>query len=203
MSDTNIFQGLDDVFNTKYEPEDSLKDLQNPKETEAKKRRLPSLNSDKKDKSFVKEEILTLIDKGNRIMDMLEEEMKLGANPRFHETYASMMQTQMNALDRLRNLEIVDREYDMRLKRLEMEKDKLDFDKDYKIRLLESKANQPQVNFNQQIITSGNMNTPESANTPVASVTTSDDVFKLIEQAKLKSRQDAVNAEFKIESNKE
>lgn len=202
MSDNNIFQGLDDVFNTKYEPEDALEDLKESKDLEKKKRKLPSLNNDKKDKSFVKEEILTLIDKGNRIMEMLEEEMKLGANPRFHETYASMMQTQMNALDRLRNLEIADREYEMRLRRLEMEKDKLDFDKDYKIRLLDSKANQPQINFNQQIVANGSQVSSTDSMQQVSSVTTSDDVFKLIEQAKLKAKNESVKAEFTVESNK-
>jgi hypothetical protein len=204
MSDTNIFQGLDDVFNTKYEPEDSLSDINESKESERKKRKVPSLNNDKRDKSFVKEELLTLIDKGNRIMEMLEEEMKLGANPRFHETYASMMTTQMNALDRLRNLEIADREYDMRLRRLEMEKDKLDFDKDYKNRLLDSKLAQPQISFNQQIINSGGSSNNSTADIqPQAMVTTSDDVFRLIEQAKSKAKADAVKAEFEITPNKE
>jgi hypothetical protein len=201
MSDKNIFQGLDDVFNTKYELENELAEQQNEKEAGKKKRKLPSLSNDKRDKAFVKEELVTLVDKANKMMELLEEELKIGANPRFHETYAAMMSTQMSALDRLRNLEVTDREYDMRLKRLELETDKQNFDKDYKMRLLEAKANQPQVNFNQQIIASSGSNDGGTTSTQQISVTTSDDVFALIERAKKESQNSSINAEFTTESN--
>lgn len=98
------FEGLDDALGTEYQNSNATdKAAQTAKKLDALSKKK---NSDitLEDKEYMAFEIKTMIEDSRRVLDILEQDLKIGAQPRSFEVYATLTKAVLDGVKELREL---------------------------------------------------------------------------------------------------
>lgn len=69
-------------------------------------------------KEYIKTELLTLISSNYRIMNILEQDIKVGQKPRYHEVYAILSRSVLDAVKELKELGVAEQRLNIEHKKL-------------------------------------------------------------------------------------
>ncbi len=170
------FEGLDDALNTDYDVDKEIdniserSELLNKTKTEVSKNTDNSLDATIEDKEYIAMELKMIIQNSRNILDVLEQDIKIGTQPRYHEVYATLTKSIIDGLKELREL-------NQTVVQLRLQKEKI-----------ELKRISSSQNNNLQIGTQVNMNL------------TGKDLFKMIESAKTNSSLNAIDVDFELDA---
>lgn len=111
MSDNSWTEGLNEAFNTNFDPNQSIANnmMQYKKDFEEKKNdlveRVQATNElTLRDAELIRSEIHEMIASSKVILERLEETLQIGAPPRAFEVYATLMNSRLSGLKELRDL---------------------------------------------------------------------------------------------------
>jgi len=132
------FEGLDDALNTDYSVDTDLNQLSEKSEQFEKNKKAivskPDATID--DKEYLELELKTLIQDTRRVMEILENDIKIGCKPRYHEVYATLGKSALDGIKELRGLHIG-------IANLKLQKEKIEYKRNRS-----DTINNTQVNFN-------------------------------------------------------
>lgn len=99
------FEGIDDALNIEYEEDETLKSATeiNTKLTNLITKS-DSSDDEIDDKEYLELELKMLIQSTRNIMTVLEQDIKVGSKPRYHEVYATLTKTLIDGIKELREL---------------------------------------------------------------------------------------------------
>lgn len=121
MSDLNsAFDRLNEAFDTTFK-EDAVESKEELRTLPQKIENTPL--GDEKDitienKEYIKTELLTLISSNYRIMNILEQDIKVGSKPRYHEVYAILSRSVLDAVRELKELGVAEKKLQIDHKKL-------------------------------------------------------------------------------------
>jgi hypothetical protein len=128
--------------------------------------------SDIEDKEYLEYELKTLISDSRRVMYILEQDIKIGTKPRYHEVYATLTKSVLDGIKELREL-------NQTIANLKFQKEKL------------------AVRKEQYSLSGGNGN---NSGAKLNVRLSGKDLFDMMEAARKSSGLNAVKAEFEVES---
>lgn len=134
------FENLNDALGSDYNVDEELEAIdEKTKNFEEIKNKIANRESGNEieDKEYLELELKTLISNSQRIMNILEQDIKIGSKPRYHEVYATLAKSVLDGIKELREL-------NQTIANLKLQKEKLE------IRKLQNgiDAKPTQVNFN-------------------------------------------------------
>lgn len=125
MSETG-FEGIDNVLNTDYNVDKELEKLETQSkklvERKSQSKENKDLEATIEDKEYLEFELKLLIQNTNRIMEVLEQDIKIGTKPRYHEVYATLVKTVLDGLKELRELNVSIEQLKLQREKLEVRK---------------------------------------------------------------------------------
>jgi hypothetical protein len=101
------FENLNDALDANYDVDDELKEINEKtkrfdlirKEIAQKEKQ-----NELEDKEYLEFELKTLISNNRRVLDILEQDIKIGTKPRYHEVYATLTKSVLDGIKELREL---------------------------------------------------------------------------------------------------
>lgn len=170
------FEGLDDALNIDYEAVDKelteINDRSNQLEESKKeiaKHKQDDLDATIEDKEYLAMELKMIIQNSRNILEVLEQDIKIGTKPRYHEVYATLTKSVLDGLKELREL-------NNNVAQLKLQKEKLNIKR-----------------------ASANDKTSMQIGTQVNMQMTGGDFFKMVEDAKKQSSLNNIEPTFDLE----
>jgi hypothetical protein len=134
MTDVNPFENLDGALDTDYSADETVKEAESLITKIEDNKKAVEASTDETtidDKEYLEFELKTLIQSTRRVLDVLEQDVKIGSQPRVFEVFGTLTKTVIDGIKELR-------EMNLSIAQLKLQKEKLD------VRKAESK-NIPQL----------------------------------------------------------
>jgi hypothetical protein len=101
------FEALNDALNVDYDVDKEIENINAQSERFSAIRKEISdkeKNTELEDKEYLEFELKTLIANNRRVLDILEQDIKIGTKPRYHEVYATLTKSVLDGIRELREL---------------------------------------------------------------------------------------------------